>query len=148
MCQALCKALQLQAETLPSKSPHSRGQGSHAKVCLFFYAPTEGHVAGRECLQWHFLVWEARWGQLHSLVQCGLSGFSKYRDFISCLQSLPLYSENSLPHGLLLCFSFMFFFSGTYLFFFTILPPSFFPVLIMEGKFNYPQGALSVEGWQ
>jgi len=48
MCQALCKALQRQADTLPSKSPHSRGQGSHAKVRLFFYPPTEGHVAGKE----------------------------------------------------------------------------------------------------
>lgn len=68
-------------------------------------------------------------------------------DLISCLLSLMLQSESPPPPELLLCFSFMLFFSGTYFSFFTILPPSF-SVLIMEGMFNDTQGPRPAEDGQ
>lgn len=69
-------------------------------------------------------------------------------DLISCLPSLMLQSESPPSPELLLCFSFMFFFSGTYFSFFTILPPSSFSVLIMEGMFDDTQGPRSAEDGQ
>lgn len=114
MGQALCKALRLEAETLPSKSPYSMRSGEPRKSRVVL---TPSHrtrcCKGNVCngIPWHG---EASLGQLCSSGQCDLSGFSKYRRS----HLLSVVSRSTLSPHLLTDHRFasfhVFVFSGTY----------------------------------
>lgn len=129
-CQALSKMLQLQAESLPSKSLRSGSHGSPEQV---LDSPTGGEATVKG-MQWLSLACETSLGWFCPAVQCGLSELSKYKRFPSPVCVLLLQAECPPPHWHLLCFCFCSFSSSSYFSFFTTF--HFFCVLIIEGKFN------------
>lgn len=115
------QALQLQAGT-----PTPEVRGAMQKSTRSSTRPQKHTLLRRESLQWRSLAWKACWNQLHSPVWCGLFGFSKYRRSHVLFAESHAHSGSPLPPRLLLYFSLMFFFSGTYLFLFLHNFVSFF----------------------
>lgn len=105
----------LQRSGEPCKSPLVL-LPSHRRTCCW-----EGNVCNG-------VPWHGKLVGAGSVLQYGVAflGSASTEDLISCLQSLTLHSEPPPPPGLLLCFSFMFFFSGSYFSFLTILSPLLF----------------------
>lgn len=135
MCQAPWRLYNCRHGPDPQKAHNLEARGATQSLVVLAFSFRRTCPLWGECLQWHFLAYEAGLGCFCPAVQRGLSELGKYKRFPSPVCILTLLSELLPPSRLIALFLFLLFLSSIYFSFFTIFL-LFSPVLNTEGKFS------------